>query len=191
MTHGDEGPGFGAQRALEPQDALEVQVVGGLVEQQDLGLQRELASECQALAPAAGQGLRRQIRALEARPAESQGDPVETLVLGQPLQSGDGLGHDLLRGPSGREDGVLGHEPHPGPPAQGHPAGVRLDPARQDCEQGRLAGPVGADQADGVALVEDEAEPLEERAGAEGVGQAFGGEEDGRRHGPRKPSLPF
>jgi len=51
----DEGLRLALQERLEPEDRFDVEVVGRLVEQQDVRLERQLARDGQPLAPAAGE----------------------------------------------------------------------------------------------------------------------------------------
>ena len=171
-----------AQPRLQPADGQDVQVIGGLVQQQGVGLAGQHLGQQhpQLEAPGkGGQGIvvdpRRQAEALEDRRGAGLGGvPVE--VLGPGLQLGEPVGVEGLRGPGEQglllgqdlpqlavaheghvEDGVLlvqevvlAQHPDAGPlgPADLAGAGVRLP--REDVEQRRLAGAVGAHQA--VAL---------------------------------------
>jgi hypothetical protein len=56
VAHQDDGAGVGFQRVFEPVDALDVEVVGRLVEQQDVGLLEEEARQGRPHAPAARKG---------------------------------------------------------------------------------------------------------------------------------------
>ena len=53
MADREERLGLPPEQLLEPQDAVHVEMVRGLVEQQQLGLAHELARDGQALLPAA------------------------------------------------------------------------------------------------------------------------------------------
>ena len=57
MGDDDAGEAGGAQGTFEPLDAFEVEVVGGLVEQQDVGLGDHGLGDGEALAPAAAEGV--------------------------------------------------------------------------------------------------------------------------------------
>ena len=55
VAHDDVGQGLALQQALEPEDAFEVEVVRGLVHEQDVRRLDQLAHDGQALLPAAGE----------------------------------------------------------------------------------------------------------------------------------------
>ena len=81
MTHGQKRLRLAHQQVLEPQNALEVEVVRGLVEQQQLGLPRQLARDHQALLPAAGERVDRLGAVRESGLAERDSDACVDLVL--------------------------------------------------------------------------------------------------------------
>ena len=72
VAHGQEGLGLAAQQVLEPEDAVEVEVVRGLVQEQQLGLAAQLAGDGQALPPAAREEAGRLVPVLEAGLAHGQ-----------------------------------------------------------------------------------------------------------------------
>ena len=57
MRDEDDGAGVAPQVAFEPVDGDDVEVVGGLVEEEEVGLGEEDAGEGHAHAPAAGEGV--------------------------------------------------------------------------------------------------------------------------------------
>ena len=68
---GDHQAGVGGlDRALEPQDAFQVQVIGGLVQKQHVRRGHQRRRDGEALPPSAGERRGRCARALEAGPAE-------------------------------------------------------------------------------------------------------------------------
>jgi hypothetical protein len=181
-----------AQPALQPDDALDVQVVGGLVQQQQLGAGQQQAGELHAHPPAAGQRRHgaRQLVLPEAQAVQDRGGAglqvvtpargelalhlavaldhlvvVRRLVVAQALlqpgqllaQGGQrpGAGQGLLQHAARGQVGEVLPEPAgrqaPGPL---HRALVGALLAQDQAEQGGLASPVGADQADLLAGVE-------------------------------------
>ena len=67
------------------------------------------------------------------------------------------------------ETWVLREVAHFRPARDRHHAGVRNDLSRADLEQRRLAGAVGADEPDALALLHVQVQPVEEEALAEGL----------------------
>ena len=115
-------------------------MVGGLVEQENVGLGRQHAGERRAPAFAARE-MRRILLAGEAEAFQQIARAVRIVARGQP---------GLDEGGSGGEAGQIGALRQI---ADGHRglhetrAGIRLDHSRGDLEQGRLARAVAADQA--------------------------------------------
>ncbi len=98
---------------------------------------------------------------------------------------GERLDHHLLHRLPRREHRVLRHVADPRPLASDALAGVRLLAAGDDAQQRGLAGAVGADQAHVIAGGEGEAQPLEDGAATEGLGDVAEGDEGGGRHARR------
>ena len=71
----------GAQQAFQPDDARQVEVVGRLVEQQQVGLADQLARQRQPLAPAAGEHVGRLVGVGEADLGQRDRRPRLALVL--------------------------------------------------------------------------------------------------------------
>ena len=86
--------------------------------------------------------------------------------------AGDGVGDDLVDGLAGGEFDVLRDVAGARVAAHGDGAGIGLDLAGEDAEQGGFAGAVAADQAEAFAFGDAEGDVLEEEAGAEGFGEA-------------------
>jgi hypothetical protein len=143
VAHRQESLGLARQQLLEPEDPVHVQVIGGLVEQEQVGLAYQLTRDGQALLPAAREG-RRQLRLpREPGPSQGYGDAAVHLV-SLDLQVGERLAQDGADGRIRREGGVLRHVADAQPLAHGtRPRRGRLDPG-QDPEQRRLAGAIGA-----------------------------------------------
>ena len=152
------------QVAGQPGDAVDVQVVGGLVQEDHV--------------PVPGQ--QRGERHPALLPAGELADPrVPVEVLDQPS---DDVAHLRVPGPlvllavpdDGAAHGQLGvqhvglvehADPHAG--AHRHAAPVRLQPPGEQLHQRGLAVAVAAHDADPVALVEPQADGVEDRLGGE------------------------
>ena len=74
VRHQQDAAGIARQILLQPQDGFEVEVVGGLVEQQQIGAVHQRAGQIEAHAPAAGEAAD---RALQRVVGETQ--PVQQL----------------------------------------------------------------------------------------------------------------
>ena len=176
MAHRDEGLGLARQQLLEPEDAVDVEVVRGLVEQQQLGLAHQLARDREPLLPAARERLRLLRLVREAGPSHRDGDLAVALVRVEPLVRERFAQHGAdARARS--ERGILRHVADAQALARRARAGGRRLEAGQDLQQRRLAGAVRADEADVVVLEDAERQALEERRRAEGLGELLTGNE--------------
>src|SRR5262249_40611612 len=82
VVGGEEVPEVGAGgRPFGPQDAGQVEVVGRLVHQEEVGLAGEFPGEGEPLPPAAGQRVGRLVRVGEAHPREGDGGAGVALVV--------------------------------------------------------------------------------------------------------------
>ena len=108
MGDDEEAEGGLREVVFEPLDALDVEVVGGLIEQEQVGLLDQAAGDGEAFAPAAGEGGGELVAVGEAHGAGEDGDLGEALALGEVL-AGDGILQDALDGGIFGEDVVLGH----------------------------------------------------------------------------------
>ena len=133
MAHRDEGLRLAPQQLLEPEDALDVEVVRRLVEQEQLGLAGQRAGDGQPLLPSAGERGHGLLGVLEPGLAHGHRDPPFALVR---------VGLDLARrvvqrrahGRLRREHRVLGHVADAQPLAdRARPRGRRLE-AGQDLQ---------------------------------------------------------
>ena len=106
VAHDEDGARPIGEDAFQPEDAVHVEVVGGLVHQQDVGRARQLAGDRQALPPAAGQRLDRRAPVREAGAAEGLRDAPGALVL---VHRGQRGGDHVLDGAARREDRILRH----------------------------------------------------------------------------------
>ena len=74
VADGDEGLGLAGQQVFEPQDAFEVEMVRGLVEEEQLGLADQLDGDGEALLPAPGEDRGLRVGVVEARLPHHDGD---------------------------------------------------------------------------------------------------------------------
>jgi hypothetical protein len=112
VADGHEGLRLPRQQLLEPQDAVDVQVVRRLVEQQQLGLADEGARDGQTLQPATRERADRLRAVLEARLAERHRKAPVARRLGDARlveRFAQHPGHGRL----GRESGILRHVADP------------------------------------------------------------------------------
>ena len=169
------------QQGLQPLDALDVEVIRRLVEQQQLRFQRQRRGQRRALALTAGHsgGRRRSVDSESVQVFDQPGleAPAGSLVPGSvdPAPVGkrfaDRGGGRQFRFLADRDDaqarGLLQF------------AIVERKPARNDLEQRRLAGAVSTDEADALARFHREIRAIEQRVGAE---RKFGAQKRERRH---------
>ncbi len=178
MRHDDERAGIRRPSALEvpgePRDALDVEVVGGLVEEDDVPVADEQGGEADAAALAAREaGDLRVPRDIREQAADDVAHPrvAGPHVL---LDAAD----DRLGDRHARIDhvGLVEHADADAATAR-HPPRVGLEPVGEQLQQRGLAVAVAADDADAVALVEAEGDLVEDGARREFEVQALGAEE--------------
>ncbi|KAF1029275.1 MAG: hypothetical protein GAK34_03913 [Delftia tsuruhatensis] len=197
MADHDQGAGVALEPGFQPDQGVQVQVVGGLVQQQQVGGAHQRARQLQAHAPAAGEAVDGvlQLGDLEAQ-AQDQGlcarHGVVRAGIGQ-VHVGVGNGHAVLAGLGGRE---LGVELAQARVAVQHELGGRLRglghvlrdlaqaPLRRDGElstvlgqaaveqgeQAGLAGAVASDKADFFTGVDGDGGAVQQHAGAAAQG---------------------
>src|SRR5574340_767376 len=151
----------------EPLHALDVEVVGGLVEHQQVQFLDQGRGQRNASSLTAGETVdgRGEAEIVDADAGEDVADPrvAGPLVIGDPERSE----HHLADRGSFGEDTALGDDGHPQSPDPAHPARVRLLDPRQHLEQGGLATAVESDDADALAFVHAEGHRVEQRLDAE------------------------
>jgi len=176
----DAGEAGGTKGLFEPLDSFEVEMIGGLVEEEDVGLGDHGLGNGEALAPAAGEGgsvgihADGGVRAVvgESGAAERFAETLLALVGGH----GGGFEGGFEDAADGCSLGVLGDlldVANAGAAADGDFTGVGLDLAGEDGEQGGLPGAVGPDEADTVALVYCKGDVFEEGCGAKALRHAL------------------
>src|ERR1700677_455155 len=156
----DDGAAAVTQVPAEPVDGLDVQGVWRLVKQQQVLGSRQQARQCHLAPLAAGQrgSLRREADAAEQGADDLAGQRVRLpgdIPAGRPEQ-------DLLDRPG--QLVALRQVTDAQPGDARHPPGVRLDCPGEQAEQGGLAGPVAAHDADPVPVADAERDAIQERA---------------------------
>ena len=189
VAHRHEGLRLARQQLLEPEDAVHVEVVRGLVEEEELRLADQGARDREPLLPAAGEDPGRLLAVGEAGLPHRHRDLPVDLVLVQVVVP-ERLAQDGEDGRPGVEDRVLRHVADPQALARGARAGRGLLEAGQDLQECRLAGAVRAHEADVVALEDAERQALEERRRAEGLRDLLAGDEQLSHGSPRRPPGP-
>ena len=188
-----QGAGIGSEVAFEPERRLQVEMIGRLVQQQEIGLGKQQRRQGDAHAPAArelaavallrglvepetGQDTRRSGRraggADVGQALVDFGDPCGLarrfglFEQGRALRiGGENRVEQALR--PGRR--VLCDQAEPHVALQGEAAFVGLQAAGDQLEQSRLAAAVGADQPGTLALVDGDRGPLEQGAAGDPV----------------------
>ena len=178
----DERLRLAFQERLEPENGVDVEMIGGLIEQQDVGLQRQLARDGQALAPAAGQGIGGERTVGEAGLTERAADPRRRFVFVERGRAAQRVGQDVLDRHAGREDGVLRDVADANALAHGARAGVGLLDAGENLQQRRFPRTIRPHQSDVIALRDGEAEVLEKWPRRERLRQRLAGEQNGGGH---------
>src|SRR5207244_9157661 len=154
--------------------ALDVEMVRRFVHEEDVGDGGQLAGDRQALLPAARERLHLRAPVGEAGAAERQRETARPVVL---LHGGEPRQHDVVHAAAGREDWILRHVADTNAAADGAGPAIRLHDAGQDLQQGGLAGAVGTDETDLVALEQPERQVVEERPGPERLADGLAAEQ--------------
>src|SRR6185437_12378214 len=171
----DDGAGIVAQHLLQQVEGFEVEVVGGLVEDEDITGQRQEARKAQAAAFAARQFFDRGAGLLGR---EQEVLHVAHDVLGHAIDDqrvGPAGGDRLLEGRGRIEPGaalVEGRDFEVG--AEADAAGVGGELAGEQLDQRGLAGAIGADDADAVAADDAGGEVADDETVAETLADVFG-----------------
>ena len=142
----------------QPVDSLNVQVVGGLVQEQQVVLADQDRGQRDPPGLAAGEPVR---RGGQVHPGQQGGQHGPGPGVGRPGVLGQVADHD--RGHGAGQLTALGQHPGPQPPGAGRPAAVqRLGPG-QHRQQGALARAVAADDADPVTDRDPGRYPVQQR----------------------------
>ena len=170
-----ERPPPAAQEAAQPPDGDDVQVVGRLVEQEEVGGGKEGPGEVEADLVAAGQGGggRGKVVLGEAEPREDRLGPVRLVraVLPRGERGGRLREHRRVVEPE-----MLREVPDPVPGGNGHRAGIGGFLPEQDPEQGGLPRPVASHHPHPLAGRHLERGPLEQGLPPVGFGEVGDGQ---------------
>jgi hypothetical protein len=147
------------QHTLEPDDRLDVQVVGGFVQQQQFGLAHHGLGQCDALAHAARQGLHQRL-AIEAEAGQDGVDAVGRAPGVMVIEvAGECAGDGLADAHARLESGLLWKIGDARAARMPDLAGIERRQAGQCLEQRRLAGAIAPDQADALAGFDRQVDP--------------------------------
>ena len=171
----DDGAGIGAEHFLQHVQRFQIEVVGGLVQHQQVGGLGERARQHQAAALAAGQRAERRARLLRR---EQEILHVADDMLGLSADR-DGIAAAAGQGFAERPVGIetfaaLVERGHGEVGAEPHRAAVGRERAGEKADQRGLAAAVGADDADAVAAHHAQGEVLDDRPRVEGFADALG-----------------
>ena len=152
----DEGAAIAAKPVLQPVDRREIEMVGRLVHQQDVGrLRQRPGDRCPAPLATRGGG-----RGTIEVDSDLRGDRVD-LVQRRRVGAGKRI---IAQGGEARDRRVLLEQHHLGPRLDRPPALVGVDQPGQSPEQGRLAGAVAADERQPVSRPDEDVEAAEQPA---------------------------
>ena len=158
----EEGALEAQEEVLQPVDGVQVEVVGGLVQQQDVGM--------------AGQGPGQQDAALHAAREGAEvgaglqlqaGEDGLYLVPDASLASADAGSHQMEGRPLQSRRDLLGQAGDAHVLLKVDVAGVRGQLSAHELHEGGLAGAVAAEQTDALALVQVQLDAVQERRTAE------------------------
>ena len=161
MGDGDHRAGPGEQVVGEPGNGLDVEVVGRLVEQQQVGVGDQGRAQRYPPLLAAGQGADDGVQPDVPQAEAGQHAAHRTVRRPGMLGVAERVQHGVLDGAALRQVRALRDERHRGAPLAGNPPGVGgIEPGQQS-QQGGLARPVEAEHADPVARLNTERYPVE------------------------------
>ena len=166
----------------QPGHPFDVEVVGRLVEQEQVGRGHEQRGEGHPSPLSAGQRPDEGVHAPDDRgvePAEQADEHVAHSRVGGPLVLGDLADHGLVDGRAGVEPVVLGQHPDREAADPRDPPGVDVPGAGEHPQERGLAATVAADDADAVAAADPERDGIEHLGGAERQGGALDRDEVG------------
>ena len=202
----DDGAGEIAEELLQPEDGFGVEVVGRLVQEEQVGLGGEGAAEGDAAFLASGQG---SDEGVEGRGGEVRGGGVDAglefpavggldlveedgqlavgalagFVASEPIDEVGGARLDVLAdGEGALELEFLGQVADAEAAAPGDIAGIGVLVSGEDAEEAGFAAAVAADEADLFAGSDGEGDGLEQTLVAIGQGDVVGGEQGWAGH---------
>ena len=146
------------QVAGQPCDALDVEVVGGFVEGDDIPVADQQRRELHPPALTTGE---HGYRCVPVEVGQQAADHVADPRIAGPLVLGAVADQRGGHGAVGLEGVRLVQRGHLQPATAGHPSGVRLDPAGEHAEQTGLAVAVSPDDSDAGAVVDADGHGVE------------------------------
>ena len=179
MRHEHHRAGVLGQEGFEPGDGLDIEVVGRLVEQQQLRLADQRARQQHAPLPSARQrvdiDLGRQLQ-----PRHHHVGLVRALPLVVRIECTETLTHHFGDGAIGRQRHILNEPRHARARLPPHGAPIGREIAGDDLHQRRLAGAITADDRDALPRFDLKPHVVKQRNVAVSVRDVFEGDE---RHG--------
>jgi hypothetical protein len=166
----------GRQVLGEPGHPLDVEMVGGLVEQQQVGVGHEQCGQRETPSLATRQGSDEGIRTADGEHAHPTEQTVEDLPdpgVTSPLVLGTITDQGVPDGRGGVEPVVLGQQADGEPADRGDPSGVGLLTACEHPQQRRLAATVAPDDPDPLSTEHADGEGIEDVRNAVDDGDAF------------------
>jgi hypothetical protein len=161
----DQAAGIGRpalfQVVGEPGDAFDIEVVGGLVEEDEIPVADQHAGEGNATALSAGEGGH---RGVPWDVGHQSGDDVADPGVAGPHVLRQLADDRFAHGERIRQHVGLVEHRKGGATTAGDPAGVGFQPAAEHCEQTRFAVAVASDDADSVTFVQSERDRVEDHA---------------------------
>ena len=150
MGHHDEPAFEAAEPILQPGHHLTVQVVGGLVQDQDVRRSQQCRSQCHALALSAGEGPHLLLEIRQPQPVEHG---LCLIFIQRPELRREMQEHLLQHGCVILHHRILGQKTHLHVGIAGNGAAVRLRNSGENLHEGRFSGAVDADHAGFVPLI--------------------------------------
>ena len=182
MTYDQERFGLRLEQGFEPENALDIQMVGRFIHQQHVRLQHQRLRDCQTFLPSSGECRDRLVDTYKASEAEGLGHSAALLVGVQAFVEED-PGKRFLDCVGGGKRRFLRDIANADLAPHRTAAAIRLVEAGQYFKQRRFAGPVGTDQPDVIALTEPERQVGEERFHPVALADGLTTEQHGRWHG--------
>ena len=149
----------GVQVAGEPVHALDVEVVGGFVEDDDVGVRGQHRRQGDPPALAAREGAD---PGIEVDVRQQAGVDVPHRGPRGPLVLGRIAVHGRAHGGAGIESVGLGEHDNAGGPGAGDPTAIDVADARERRQESRLAGAVGPQDAHAAAVADTEGHVVQE-----------------------------
>ncbi len=200
-----------AQPLFQPQHGIEVEMVGGLVEQQQLGRAHQGARQVQPSTPAAGEFLHRALVGFrrKAQPVHQPAGPGAGVIAMQLLDAVMGArhrldvtalpgirlvaqragqflvaAHHIVDGRVRQRGGFLRHRGQAQPAGHVQLAGIAFQLPLQRGEQAGLAAAIAADHAQPPAALDDQVDVREQQPAAAAQGEVAKGDHAGNRSVP-------